>query len=171
MVTSPPPPLPYRPCVGIMVVNRAGLVWIGHRANVATDAEGSGSWWQMPQGGIDATEDARAAALRELAEETGMSSVEVIGETRDWHTYDLPGHLVGIAWGGRYRGQRQKWFAVRFLGADDEIDIGREGPGHHIEFDQWRWAPVDDVLALIVPFKRDVYASVLAELGPLARPA
>lgn len=162
--------LPYRPCVGIMVINPAGLVWVGQRADMPGDAEGRGAWWQMPQGGIDAGEDPRGAARREVWEETGMRSLEILGETRDWLTYDLPPELIGIAWGGRYRGQRQKWLAMRFTGADSEIDIGPR-PGHDIEFCAWRWSPVGALVEAIVPFKRDVYRQVVAELGPLARPA
>src|SRR5690606_14858297 len=119
--------LPYRPCVGIMVLNRADRIWVGQRADAPGDAEGRGTWWQMPQGGIDENEDPSAAALRELSEETAIKSVEIIRETPGWLTYDLPAHLLGVAWGGRYRGQRQKWFAMRFLGQDTEIDLGLPG--------------------------------------------
>jgi len=169
MIKQPDTAPGYRPCVGILVVNREGRVWIGRRADAPLDAEGRGSWWQMPQGGIDDAEDPREAARRELFEETGIRSIEFIGESRDWHVYDLPPELVGKAWGGRYRGQRQKWFAVRFLGPDSEVNITPE-QGHQIEFDDWRWASVEDVLELIVPFKRDVYRAVLGELGSLAGP-
>jgi putative (di)nucleoside polyphosphate hydrolase len=162
-----PSKLPYRPCVGIMTINRSGEVWIGRRT-ARPGKEVAGGWWQMPQGGIDDGEDPAVAALRELAEETGMTSVRILAESRDWHPYDLPPHLLGKTWGGRYRGQTQRWFAVRFTGDEAEIDLAPEG--HEPEFDDWRWAPPDDVLALIVPFKRDVYARVLAEFRPIARP-
>ncbi|MEQ1718752.1 MAG: RNA pyrophosphohydrolase [Hyphomicrobium sp.] len=159
--------LGYRPCVGLMVINRHGLVWIGCRADAKNEAEGRGAWWQMPQGGIDPDESPREAALRELYEETGMRSVEFIAEHPDWINYDLPRDLLGKAWGGRYRGQKQKWFAFRFTGDDREVNIAP--PGHPVEFVDWRWAPLADVLHLIVPFKRAVYDAVLAEFGPLAR--
>lgn len=162
--------LPYRPCVGIMVINPLGQVWVGQRADMPGEAEGPGQWWQMPQGGVDKGEDPRTAAFREVFEETSMRSLEIIGEGRDWLTYDLPPELIGIAWGGRFRGQRQKWFAMRFTGSDAEIDIGPR-PGHDVEFQAWRWSPVGDLVASIVPFKRDVYRAVVDELGRLAIPA
>ena len=155
----------YRPCVGIMVMNRDGLVWLGRRADAPTEAEGPGTWWQMPQGGIDPQEDPRTAAVRELREETSIESIEIVGETADWLLYDLPGNLVPRAWGGRYRGQQQKWFLARFTGSDDEIDISP--PGHPIEFDAWRWAAIDEVCGLIVPFKRTVYDQVVAAFRPM----
>ncbi len=158
--------LGYRLNVGIMVLNAQGLVWIGRRNDAPTDPEGPGSWWQMPQGGIDEGEDPAIAALRELREETGMRTVTPLAESRSWLTYDLPPALIGKAWGGKYRGQRQKWFAVRFEGNDSEIDISAQ-PGHPVEFVAWRWAPAAELLALIVPFKREVYTQVLAEFADL----
>ncbi len=162
--------LPYRPCAGQMVINRDGLIWVGCRADAKNEAEGRGEWWQMPQGGIDDGEDPAKAAVRELFEETGMRSVSLIAEHSQWVTYDLPPDLIGVAWRGRYRGQKQKWFAYRFLGSDSEVTI-EPPPGLEAEFVAWRWAPVSELLDLIVPFKRDVYRAVLAEFAPLARPA
>jgi putative (di)nucleoside polyphosphate hydrolase len=158
--------LGYRLNVGIMVLNRDGLVWVGSRADTPSDPEGPGQWWQMPQGGIDDGEDPAQAALRELWEETGMRTVSTLAESRDWFTYDLPPALIGKAWGGKYRGQRQKWFAVRFEGDEREITIEPQ-PGHTAEFVSWRWAPARDLPSLIVPFKRDVYTKVLAEFAHL----
>ena len=157
--------LPYRPCVGLMVLNAKGEVWIGRRL-MRPDKEAPGGSWQMPQGGIDAGEAPAAAALRELAEETGMRTARILAESRQWHSYDLPEPLIGRVWGGRYRGQTQKWFAIRFDGLDSEIDIAPSD--HEQEFDAWRWAPLDDVLGLIVPFKRQVYGAVIAEFRRLA---
>jgi putative (di)nucleoside polyphosphate hydrolase len=161
--------LGYRPGVGIMVLNREGLVWVGRRADAPGEPEGPGAWWQMPQGGIDDNEAPKVAAFRELFEETGMRSAEVIAELPDWLSYDLPPDLAGRAWSGRYRGQKQKWFAMRFLGPDSEIDISAPA-GHNLEFEAWRWVAVGELLGLVVPFKRDVYARVVATFGPIARP-
>jgi putative (di)nucleoside polyphosphate hydrolase len=158
----------YRPCVGIMVINAAGLVWIGRRRDAPGEPEGPGSWWQMPQGGIDEAEDPARAALRELVEETGITSVEVLAESPGWYTYDLPPGLRPRAWGGRYCGQKQKWFAMRFTGSESEIVLER--PGHKPEFDAWRWASIDELPDLIVPFKRDVYRQVVRDFAPLAKP-
>ncbi|MEM8743917.1 MAG: RNA pyrophosphohydrolase [Pseudomonadota bacterium] len=160
-----PSKLPYRPCVGIVLVNSANLVWIGRRIQQPDDEEarGIGMWWQMPQGGIDKGEDISAAALRELTEETGVTSAELIGEIPSWHFYDLPDHLIGVSWKGRYRGQKQKWVVFRFTGDDAEIDIS--GIGHKPEFDDWRWAPMNEVVESIVPFKRAVYEKLAKEFA------
>ena len=158
--------LPYRPCVGIMVLNGEGLVWAGKRAKEGnTEYSGHPKLWQMPQGGIDKGEDAAEAALRELAEETAVTSARVIAEASRWYNYDLPEHLIGKSWNGKYRGQTQKWFALRFTGDDSEINLAP--PGHSQEFDQWRWAPMGEVLDVIVPFKRAVYEQVIAEFRHL----
>lgn len=161
-------PLAYRPCVGIMVLNRTGKVWIGRRFNAPAEPEGPGAWWQMPQGGIDESEDPAKAALRELDEETGIRSATIVGESPVWYTYDLPPNLRPNAWGGRYRGQRQKWFAARFTGSDDEVVLAR--PGHKSEFDVWRWADMDELVGLIVPFKRAVYEQVVRDFRALVEP-
>jgi putative (di)nucleoside polyphosphate hydrolase len=159
--------LPYRPCVGIVLLNRAGLIWIGRRCETIIEDPAN---WQMPQGGIDADEDPAIAAIRELAEETGTDKAEIIAGTAAWHDYDLPPDLVGSALKGRFRGQRQKWFAMRFLGEDGDFNIHAPPGGHEPEFDDWRWATADEVLSLIVAFKRPVYEAVLAEFRPLMQP-
>ena len=158
-----PASLPYRPCVGIMVLNRQGLVWTGHRI-AAHDGEMAGTekLWQMPQGGIDEGEDHLAAAKRELWEETGMTAVSLLAEAPDWIFYDLPDHLVGIAFKGRFRGQKQRWVAFRFEGNEDEIAINPPPGGHEAEFDRWAWKPMRELPELIVPFKRKVYEEVVA---------
>ncbi len=160
--------LPYRPCVGVVLFNRERLVWVGHRIQQFKDDEatGIGMWWQMPQGGVDKGEDLREAARRELTEETGVRSAEIIAEAPDWFYYDLPPQLVGVSWKGRYRGQKQRWFAMQLTGDDSEVDIS--GIGHKPEFDDWRWAPLADLPELIVPFKRNVYVQVVAAFAHLA---
>lgn len=160
--------LPYRPCVGAALFNRDGLVWIGRRADKPNN-EGAGHWWQMPQGGLDEGESPEEAVMRELTEETGVRSARIIGEVPGWLTYDLPEHLIGRAWGGKYRGQKQKWFALRFDGADDEIDIS--GIGHAAEFDLWRWEKLERLPELVIPFKRKVYEQVAEAFRDLAKPA
>lgn len=161
--------LPYRPCVGIMLLNRQGLVFMGHRRDKKhKDHIPPGHEWQMPQGGIDAGESPYDAALRELREETNVASVSLLAEAPDWLSYDLPRGVVRKAWTGRYRGQRQKWFALRFEGHESEIDIAAPA-GHKPEFDGWRWERMENVAGLVVPFKRPVYERVVEFFAPLAR--
>lgn len=152
-----------------MLFNAQGLVFVGRRARRKNAPEGSGNWWQMPQGGIDKGEEAEAAAKRELWEETGVRGAAFLAQTKDWLFYDLPPELVGVAWKGKYRGQKQMWFAARFTGSESEIDLGPR-PGHKAEFDAWRWVPMGDLTALVVPFKRDVYSAVVDEFLPLIGP-
>ena len=167
--TVDPETLPYRPCVGIMVLNREGLVWAGRRIALAdSEMAGTDRLWQMPQGGIDKGEEPLPAARRELYEETGMRTVSLLGETPGWINYDLPRDLVGIALKGRFRGQTQKWFAFRFEGDDSEIAIDPPPGGHEAEFDAWGWKPMLELPELIVPFKRGVYDQVVAAFRHLA---
>ncbi len=153
-MSGPGDDLAYRAAVGIMLLNDQGLVFIGKRRGMTE------SGWQMPQGGIDEGEEPAAAALRELAEEVGTDKAEVLAESKDWLEYDLPEEVRGKVWGGGFRGQRQKWFAMRFLGQDQDIDLNAH---NHPEFDDWRWAAMDDLPKLIVPFKRRLYELVVEE--------
>ena len=151
--------LPYRPCAGVMLANRDGLVFVGQRLDSSEDA------WQMPQGGIDPGEDAEEAAIRELGEETGVHGglVEIIARSKTEYFYDLPDHLMGKMWGGKYRGQRQTWFLMRFHGADSDVDIATK----HQEFRDWRWIKPHDLPELIVPFKKKLYRDILQEFAHL----
>ncbi len=161
--------LPYRRAVGIAVFNGEGLVWIGRRNDVAAEGEGEGHWWQMPQGGLDGDEEPGKAALRELYEETSISSVTLIREAPEWYSYDLPAELVSRSWKGRYRGQTQKWFAFRFNGKESDIDVRHPGGGKHKpEFSEWRWERLERLPALIVPFKRHVYEQVVTAFADIA---
>lgn len=150
--------LPYRPCAGIMLRNTDGNVFVGQRLDSAIDA------WQMPQGGIDPGESAEQAAIRELAEETGIAAplIEIVARSAAEHRYDLPPELLGNIWKGKYRGQRQIWFLMNFLGRDDDVNIATATQ----EFRAWQWAAPNRLVDLIVPFKRELYANVIAEFAP-----
>jgi putative (di)nucleoside polyphosphate hydrolase len=160
--------LPYRPGVGVMLFNRDGLVFIGRRLEGPEHVDLTHSW-QMPQGGIDPGEEPWPAAVRELQEETNIRSVERIGEIADWLKYDIPRQIVGQAWQGKYRGQTQKWFAMRFTGPESEIDVAHPAGAMEAEFGAWRWEPVQNIPELVVPFKRAVYDRVVREFGHLAQ--
>ena len=149
--------LSYRPAAGMVVLNREGLVFVGKRIDQTQEA------WQMPQGGIDGGEDPKSAALRELEEEIGTRNVAVLREHPDWLLYELPPHLVVVVWEGKYRGQRLKWMAMRFLVQDREINVATA----HAEFSEWKWVKSTEVLQLVVPFKREVYAQALAAFADL----
>jgi putative (di)nucleoside polyphosphate hydrolase len=160
--------LPYRPCVGAVLINRQGLVLIGNRIARAGDGDDA---WQMPQGGIDPGEDLVAAARRELHEETNVTSADLVGEAPDWYAYDVPEDLATGRFQRKWRGQTQKWFAFRFTGEDSEIDVHHPAGGSEKpEFEAWRWERLDRLPALIVPFKRPVYEKLAAVFAELARP-
>lgn len=154
-----PPPDGYRRGVGLMMFNAAGLIFTGRRIDTKIEA------WQMPQGGIDPGETPRDAAFRELLEETGTNDAEIIGESALWRSYDFPAELRPKIWNGKFRGQTQKWYALRFLGQDGDININGEEP----EFDSWRWSSLDDLPRQIVGFKRDLYGELIVEFGDLIR--
>ena len=160
-MSKDPAGLPYRPCVGVMLVNGEGRVFVGQRIDSK-----EGDAWQMPQGGIDEGEDLHPAALRELEEETGVTPdlVTILAESREEYLYDLPDHLIGKLWGGRYRGQRQSWLLVRFNGSDEDIRLDAHS---HPEFLAWRWVEPEQLPDLIVPFKKRVYRQVVEEFRPL----
>jgi putative (di)nucleoside polyphosphate hydrolase len=155
--------LPYRPCVGVVLLNRDGLAFVGRRIGGPEHVDLTHAW-QMPQGGIDAGEEPWPAAVRELREETNIRSVERLGEIVEWLNYDIPRELIGQAWKGKYRGQTQKWFAMRFTGNDNEIDVEHPA-GHEAEFSAWRWERLQNVPDLVVPFKRAVYERVIREFA------
>jgi putative (di)nucleoside polyphosphate hydrolase len=161
-MSMPPGKRRYRRCVGVMLINRDGLVFIGDRRKDATPEHvGGGYSWQMPQGGLDRDENPYHAALRELAEETSVTSTRLLAEAPDWYTYDLPDDIAGRSWRGRYHGQTQKWFALAFTGDDSEIDVLSPN-GHKPEFSDWRWERMERLPELIIPFKRPVYEKVVA---------
>lgn len=158
--------LPYRPCVGVMLVNANGRVFVGKRIDNGSVAKQEGDAWQMPQGGIDEGEDLHPAALRELWEETGISEdlVTIIAESREEHFYDLPADLLGNLWGGKYRGQRQRWLLLRFTGEDHQVDLDAH---KHPEFMEWKWVEPEVLPDLIVPFKKRVYRQIVEEFREL----
>jgi putative (di)nucleoside polyphosphate hydrolase len=152
-----------------MVLNAAGEAFIGRRRGGQEHVDATHEW-QMPQGGIDEGEDAYAAALRELYEETSIRSVEKLGKIDEWLSYDIPRATAGKAWNGKYRGQKQKWFALRFTGTDKEIDVRAPGGGKYkAEFLEWRWEPVTNLPELIIPFKRPIYERVVREFSHFAK--
>lgn len=153
--------LPYRRGVGLMILDGEGRVFVARRIDMPSEA------WQMPQGGIHSGESPRDAAMRELVEEVGTDKAEIVAESRRWLSYDIPADLIPRLWGGRFRGQTQKWFLLRFTGTDADIRIDTDEP----EFLAWRWAAMAELPDLIVPFKRRLYRDLIAEFGPLAKPS
>lgn len=157
-------PLPYRPNVGAVLFNPAGLILVARRADMP-NAEGAAGGWQLPQGGMDEGEDPALAVFRELEEEVGTAHAELLAEHPEWLTYDLPAELLGKALGGKWRGQKQKWFALRFLGRDADIRLDLDP---HPEFDAWRWAPLAELPAMAVPFKRAIYERLAVDFSRFA---
>lgn len=160
-MSAKPVPTAYRPCVGVMLVNADGLVFVGKRIDTK-----EGDWWQMPQGGVDQGEELDSAVMRELTEETGIrvEHVSLIARTRESIRYDLPEDLLGKLWGGKYRGQEQHWYLLRFKGSDADIDLEAHDPP---EFCDWKWVEADSLPDLIIPFKKRVYRKVLEEFSSL----
>jgi putative (di)nucleoside polyphosphate hydrolase len=160
--------LPYRPCAGLCVINRKGLVFVGRRSDGVEHIDAT-HHWQMPQGGIDEGEKPYPAALRELYEETNIRSIEKLGEIRGWVAYDIPKKIASQAWKGRYRGQKQKWYALRFTGKDKEIDVLNPAGGHEPEFTEWRWERIENLPDLVIPFKRETYERVVKAFSKFTR--
>jgi putative (di)nucleoside polyphosphate hydrolase len=148
--------LPYRNGVGIMIFNDQKKIFVGRRID-------NQEAWQMPQGGVDENEEYEAAAKRELFEETGIQSVRIIQKSEQDYVYDLPDHLLGKIWKGKYKGQKQKWFLMKFLGPESEININQKYP----EFNEWNWVDLDELPKLIVPFKKELYLAIIKEFRPL----
>ncbi len=160
----------YRPCVGTMVFNSAGLVFVGRRKGFSPEHVDAQHAWQMPQGGIDKGEDPYDAAVRELYEETSIRAATLLAEASQWYAYDLPLDVATQSWKGKYRGQTQKWFAFRYTGKDQDINIHSPGGGKHkAEFDDWKWVPVSALVDLVIPFKKPVYEKVVAEFAAFGR--
>jgi len=157
--------LPYRPNVGAVLFNADGLILVARRADLP-NAEGAPGGWQLPQGGVDAGEDLRAAVLRELEEEVGTAKAEILAEHPEWLKYDLPPELLGKALGGKFRGQTQKWFALRFIGTDADIRLDLDP---HPEFDAWRWARLSELPEMAVAFKRKIYERLAVDFAPFAK--
>ncbi len=156
-MSLPPSERSFRPCVGIVLLNREGAVFVGQRADRTLPA------WQLPQGGIDAGETPEVAVFREMKEEIGTANARILKESQNWLSYDFPADVANLRWEGRFRGQTQKWFALQFLGKDQDIDIETKHP----EFSEWKWVSLIDIPTLVVPFKREIYQKVVDEFLPL----